>query len=216
MKKNNPSSLGSLLSGILDDHKLKKRLVNFANKLLFKRTKIVFARHLTAEDILSNVIFKLLTGEIIWIQEKSTLIDFLFLRIRSEVSNLVKKEKIFIPVPLQKLDCTEEDFDGNETVLPLPKELIINPFEDELNNENLDPVKLKKFALKLFRNSTEEFCVIDEMYKGSKPRHIAAALGITENDVYNIKKRIIRLLKSSSLSQTITNKLMEVSNARIN
>ena len=195
METNNPPDLGSLLSGIIDNTKLKRKLVKYADKLLFKRTKFKFTRHLTPEDILFNVTFKFLTGEIIWNQAKSTLIDFLFLRIRSEVANLVKKEIKFIPVSLEELERIEEDIDGNETVLPVPKQLIINPFEDELDEEKLDPVKFKKLTYELFQDSPEELCVIDEMYKGLQPRHIAAELGITENDVYNIKKRILRVLK---------------------
>ena len=215
METNKPPVLDSLLSGIIDNPKLKKKLVNYANKLLVKRTKFIFARHLTPEDILFNVTFKFLSGEIIWNQKKSTLIDFLFLRIRSEVANLVKKEKKFIPVSLEELERIEEDIDGNETVSPVPAELIINPFEDELNEEKSDPLIFKKLAYELFQDSTEEFCVIDEMYKGHQPRHIASALGITENDVYNIKKRIVRVLKSIPQSHTITHKLMEVSHACI-
>ena len=195
MKTNNPSDLGSLLSGIIDNPKLKRKLVQYADRLLFKRTKFIFARHLTPEDILFNITFKFLTGEIIWNQNKSTLIDFLFLRIRSEVANLVKKEKKFIPVSLEGLERIEEDIDGNETVLPVPKELIINPFDDDLDEEKLDPLNFQKLTYELFQDSTEEFCVIDEMYKGHQPRHIASALGITENEVYNIKKRILRVLK---------------------
>lgn len=215
MKTNNLPDPGSLLSGIIDNTKLKRKLVKYADKLLFKRTKFKFTRHLTPEDILLNVIVKLLSGEIIWNQAKSTLIDFLFLRIRSEVSNLVKKESKFITVSFEELEGIGEDLDGNETVLPTPKELIINPFEDELDEKKLDPVKFKKLAYILFQDSPEEFCVIDEMYKGHQPRHIASALGITENDVYNIKKRIFRVLKSIPQTHTITNKLMEVSNACI-
>jgi hypothetical protein len=196
MKTNNPPDLGSLLSGIIDNPKLKKKLVNFANKLLFKRTKFIFARHLTPEDLLFNVTLKFLSGEIIWNQEKSTLIDFLFLRIRSEVANLVKKEQKFIPVPLDISETVDEDIDGNERVLPTAKELIIYPFEDELDEDIIDPLEFKKHADKIFQNSPEEFCVFDEMFKGHQPRHIASTLGITENDVYNIKKRVVRVLKS--------------------
>ena len=213
METNNPSDLGSLLSEIINNPKLKKKLVNYANKLLFKRTKFIFARHLTPEDILFNVSFKFLSREIIWNRNKSTLIDFLFLRIRSEVANLVKKEMKFIPVPLEGLERIEEDIDGNEIELPVPKELIINPFEDELNEEIVDTLNFKKLLYGLFQDSPEEFCVIDEMYKGLQPRHIAAELGITENDVYNIKKRIIRVLKSFPQIHTNTNKSMEVPNA---
>jgi DNA-binding CsgD family transcriptional regulator len=196
MKTNNPSVLGSLLSGILDNPKLKKKLVQYADKLLFIKTKKIFARHLTPEDILFNVTCKFLIGDIIWNQGKSSLLDFLFLRIRSEVSNLVKKEKKFLPVPLEKLEDIEEDLDGNEIELPVPEELIINPFEDELEEAKVDPMKFKKLAYELFKDSPEEFCVLDEMYKGHQPRHIASTLGITENEVYNIKKRIVRVLKT--------------------
>ena len=202
MKTNNSSDLGSLLSGIIDNPKLKKKLVNYANKLLFKRTRYIFARHLTPEDILFNVTLKFLSGEIIWNQKKSTLIDFLFQRIRSEVANLVKKEQKFIPVPLEELERIEEDIDGNETVLPVPREFIINPFEDELNEDIIDPLEFKKHADKIFKDSPEEFCVFDEMFKGHQPRHIASKLGITENDVYNIKKRVVRVLKSNPQTHT--------------
>jgi hypothetical protein len=212
MKNNNPPDLGSLLSVILNNPKLKKQLLGYANKLLFKRTKFKFARHLTPEDFLDAVSLKFLTGRIIWHPEKSTLVKFLFLRIRSEVANLIKKEKKFMPSPLDDLERIEEDIDGNETSLPVPKQIIFDPFEEEPDPDKVDPYKFKNLAYKLLKDSTEEYCVMDELYKGHKPRYIASKFGITENDVYNIKKRIVRVLKSIPQSKSKINKLLEVPN----
>jgi hypothetical protein len=202
METNKPSDVGSLLSAIINNPKLKKKLVNYADNLLFKRSKYKYARHLTPEDILFNVTFKFLSGEIIWNQSKSSLINFLFFRIRSEVSNLIKKENKFIPVAFETLEYTEVDDDGNETASIVPVELIINPSEFELNDDSIDPLKFKDLAYDLFRDSVEEFCVIDEMLKGQQPRQIASTLGITEDEVYKIKKRIVRGLKSIPHTQT--------------
>src|ERR1035437_6189907 len=149
METNNYADPGSLLAGILNDPKLKSRLLKYGSNLLYKRTKDIFARHLTSEDLtkdifarhltsedlLSNVITKLLSGDIKWNRDKCSLMDFLYQRIRSEISNLIKKEHKFIPVPLQDLDFVSEDIDGNEIEGETAKELIINPFEDALQDE---------------------------------------------------------------------------------
>lgn len=71
-------------------------------------------------------------------------------------------------------------------------------------------------AYEFFKDSEEEFCVFDEMAKGHSPREIALNLGLSESDVYNIKKRIIRVLKSISQTQFNSNKFMEVLDDKIN
>ena len=214
METNNYADPGSLLAGILNDPKLKSRLLKYGSNLLYKRTKDIFARHLTSEDLLSNVITKLLSGDIKWNKEKCSLMDFLYQRIRSEISNLIKKEHKFIPVPLQDLDFVSEDIDGNEIEGETAKELIINPFEDALQDEPIDPVTFKDIASRYFSDSVEEFCVFDEMTKGHCPRTIASSLGLSESHVYNIKKRIVRVLKSISPTQFKSNKFKEVLNVK--
>ena len=216
METNNQADTGSLLAGILNDPILKSRLLKYGSNLLYKRTKDIFARHLTSEDLLSNVITKLLSGDIKWNRDKCSLMDFLYQRIRSEISNLIKKEHKFIPVPLQDLDFVSEDIDGNEIEGETAKELIINPFEDALQDEPIDPVTFKDIASGYFSDSVEEFCVFDEMTKGHCPRKIASSLGLSESHVYNIKKRIVRVLKSISPTQFKSNKSMEVLNVKIN
>jgi len=202
METNNHADPGYLLAAILNDPKLKSRLLKYGSNLLCKRTKNIFARHVTTEDLLSNVITKLLSGKIKWNKEKCSLMDFLYQRIRSEISNLIKKEHKFIPVPLQDLDFVSEDIDGNEIEGETANELIINPFEDALLDEPIDPVTFKDIASGYFSDSVEEFCVFDEMTKGHCPRKIASSLGLSESHVYNIKKRIVRVLKSVSRTYT--------------
>jgi hypothetical protein len=206
MEINNYDDPGSLIAAILNNPKLKSRLLKYGSNLLCKRTKGIFARHLTSEDLLCNVITKLLSGKINWNKEKCPLMGFLYQRIRSEVSNLIKKERKFIPVPLQDLDFVSEDIDGNEIEGETAKELIIDPFEDALQDEPIDSVEFKNIASRCFSDSVEEFCVFDEMTKGHCPRKIASTLGLSESHVYNIKKRVVRILKSISPNQFKSNK----------
>jgi DNA-directed RNA polymerase specialized sigma24 family protein len=228
MSDNIDPTLGPLLSDLLKDVKSKNKFLNYINRLLFKRTKYEFARYIQPDDIFSAIILKLLAGDIIWHKEKCTLNSFIYLRIRSEIFNLVKKEKKFIPVSLNVFDSMDEDFEEHENGVPLSNELIVDPFKDELGDDEISPEDFKNIVFQIFQDSLEEFCVLDEIYNGRSPRQIAAILGIPENDVYNINRRILRVikdwlarnknrkcnsLKSTPKTNTNSNKIMEVPNA---
>jgi DNA-directed RNA polymerase specialized sigma subunit len=114
----------------------------------------------------------------------------------TEIFNLTKREKKFIPVPLDKSESVS-DYEGEiDDDVSLPPQFIIDPFEENNNEEEIDPVEFKKIAYKIFSDSDEEYCVLDEMFKGHQTKQIAINLGISEIDVYNIKKRITRVLKA--------------------
>jgi DNA-directed RNA polymerase specialized sigma subunit len=171
---------------------------------------------------------KLLAGDIIWHKEKSTLNSFIYFRIRSEIFNLVKKEKKCIPVSLNIFDPLDEDYEEQGNGIPLSAELIVDPFKDELGDDEISPEDFKNIVFGIFQDSLEEYCVLDEIYNRRSPRQIAAILGIPENDVYNINRRILRVIKdwlarnknrkcksfkSSPKTNTYSNKNMEVPNA---
>jgi RNA polymerase sigma factor (sigma-70 family) len=228
METKNDPALGPILSDLIKDVKSKNKFLNYINRLLYKRTKYEFARFIQPDDILSSIILKLLAGDIIWHKEKCSFSSFLYFRIRSEVFNLVKKEKKFIPVSLNIFDSMDEDCEEHENGVPLSPELIVDPFKDELGDDEISSGDFKNILYEIFQDSLEEFCVLDEIYNGRTPRQIAAILGISENDVYNIKKRIVRIVKewlarnknrkcypfkSSPKTNTYSIKIKEVPNA---
>ena len=102
MPDNNRSELGTLLSGLLQNENLKRKLEAYADRVIRKRTKNEFARHLTPSDYISSVSLKLLNGDIRWDSNECTLASFFFNRVRTEVFNHTRKEKKFIPVPFNK------------------------------------------------------------------------------------------------------------------
>ena len=190
------SDLGALLSSLLQNKNLKRKLENYAALLLYKRTKNGFARHVLPSDIISTISLKLLNGNIVWDKDKCSLICFFNSRLRSEVANLFKKEMKFIPVPLEDSE-TFSDYEGDiDDDVSLPPQFIIDPFEENNNEEEIDPVEFKKIAFEIFKDSDDEFCVLDEMFKGHKSNLIALNLGLTERQVHNIKRRVIRILEA--------------------
>jgi RNA polymerase sigma factor (sigma-70 family) len=181
-------------------------LNKYASRLLHNRTKYQFARHMQGCDIVSDIKLKLISREFKWDNNKSTLICFFHDRIRAEIANLVKKEKRFIPIPLHQPDSIDDDgFDNDNNVLLDPR-LTHNPFESKINEDNLDLEDIKNIASDIFKNSEEEYCVADNMLKGLKSREIAEDLGITSNNVHNIKRRVIRKLRSFKQRFTDTDK----------
>jgi hypothetical protein len=196
MPDNNGSDLGALLSSLLQNKNLKRKFEVYADRLLNKRTKYEFARHITPSDIISSITLKLLTGTIKWNNKTCTLPCFFYRRIMTEIFNLTKREKKFIPVPLEKSESVS-DYEGEiEDDVSLPPEFIIDPFEENEKEEEIDPVEFKKIAYEIFQDSLEEYCVLDEMFKGHQTKQIAVNLGTSEIKVYNIKKRITRVLKA--------------------
>src|ERR1035437_3683494 len=77
--------LSTLISKLLQNNDLKRKFEVYAEKLLRKRTKYDFARHMLPSDIISSVALKLLTGEITWSKETGTLTCFFYRRIRKEI-----------------------------------------------------------------------------------------------------------------------------------
>lgn len=196
MEGNHNHGLSVMLSDLYRNKKQIKKFEEFISLNLYNRTRYEFAKHLTPSDILSNVIQKILTGKIIWNVEKISLVSLIYYRIRSEIFNLVRKERKMIPDSLDKYDLLEDGDDEYDCEVPVAKELIIYPFDEVPEEERFDSVEFRLKVYKILKNSPEEFCVFDDMCKGLKSRQIAAHLGISLADVHNIKRRIMRVLKS--------------------
>lgn len=189
--------LSTLISNLLQDSDLKRKFEVYAEKLLRKKTKYDFARHMLPSDFISSVALKLLTGEITWNKETGSLTCFFYRRISTEIFNLTKKEKKFIPVLLEK-SKTINDYSGEpEDEVSEPPQFIINPIgENDAEEEEIDPLEFTEVAYEIFKDSPEEFLVLDGIYKNLQTREIAIDLGISKDEVHNIKRRIIRVLKA--------------------
>ena len=189
--------LSTLISNLLQDSDLKRKFEVYAEKLLRKKTKYDFARHMLPSDFISSVALKLLTGEITWNKETGSLTCFFYRRISTEIFNLTKKEKKFIPVPLEK-SKTINDYSGEpEDEVSEPPQFIINPIgENDVEEEEIDPLEFTEVAYEIFKDSPEEFLVLDGIYNNLQTREIALDLGVSKDEVHNIKRRIIRVLKA--------------------
>lgn len=194
MPINNGSDLSALISNLLQDKNLNRKLEAFTDRLLRKRTKYKFARHLCPSDLISSLTLKLLDGDINWDPEISSLDSFYYIRIRTEIFNLIKKEKKFLPVPL---DNSEKESDYDEEVddeITLPEEYIFYPFEEVIGNGEYDPLVFTKIAFELLQDSPEEYLVLDAIYNGLQTKDIVLDLGLTKDEVHNIKRRIKRTM----------------------
>jgi hypothetical protein len=195
MVNTNGSDLNALLSALHEDKNLIRKFEVYAEKLLYKRTKNKFALHFCPSDFVSSITFKLLNGDINWDNEQCSLSCFFFRRIRTDIFNLTRKEIKFIPVPLEKSAIINDYTGKSDDDISEPPELIIYPFEENDDKDEIDPVEFKKIALETFLDSDESYCVLDEMLKGLKPNQIARSLGLTKNKVYYYKRHINRILK---------------------
>jgi len=198
MPDNNRSDLSALISSLLQDKNLKRKLEAFTDRLLRKRTKYKFARHLCPSDLISSITLKLLEGDIHWDPEISSLDSFYYIRIRTEIFNLIKKEKKFLPVPLDNLekesDNDDEVEDEVEDEISLPEQFITNPFEEIYDEEEYDPLVFTKISFELLQDSPEEYLVLDAIYNGLQTKDISLDLGLTKDEVHNIKRRIKRIM----------------------
>ena len=194
MAKTIRSDLNLLLAGLHSNKDLIRKFEVYAERLLYKRTKNEFALHVCPSDFVSSVTLKLLNGVINWDEEQCSLSCFYFRRIRTDVINLTRRESKFIPAPLERSGIINDYTGESDDNISEPPELIINPFEENENNEQFDPVEFKEAALEIFKDYDEAYCVLDEMLKGLKPKEIARSLGLTENKVYYLKRHIKRIL----------------------
>jgi RNA polymerase sigma factor (sigma-70 family) len=163
-------------------------------------TKNEFARFITSEDILQNIFTKLIDNTYHWDSSKCSFDKFMYLRIRKEIKNLVKRESNFIPKDINSFTSDQESNYNDDTIKDksLTKEdFIAEPdltSPDKKKEDEFDLTDLMEMALDLFRNSEIEFFVIEEILKNKKPREIAKSLGLTTREVRNTTLRIKRKL----------------------
>ena len=195
MLTSSASPLNVLLNELYKNKQLVKQITCWADKLLLGKNGHHYEWHVKGSDMLSSVVTKLIEGEIIFKKDKSEFPNFIYMRIRSEISNMFKKEKKVTRITYEVNEPENEDQENSDNEVPLIEDLIINPSEIVLDKKIFDLIEYRSVAYEIFQDLPEEFLVFDGVCKGLKPRQIASDLGISAKIVHNTKKRIIRILK---------------------
>jgi RNA polymerase sigma factor (sigma-70 family) len=188
-----------LFANLLKNKKQLSKYEKFARKNLFRMTKDRFARFITSEDILQNIFTKLIDDKYHWNSEKYSFDKFMCSRILTELENLVKHEKNFIPVDINTFLSDQESVynDDTEYDKQLTREdFIIEPdlTSTDKKEDEFDITDLMEAALDFFHDSEIEFFVLEEILKNKKPKEIAKSLGLTTREVRNATLRIRRKL----------------------
>jgi len=188
---------------LLSDKKQMQSFRTQTTRILKEKTNGKFARPYLTDDIIQIVVEKISTGTYHFKGDYCSLNTFFWNRIRTVLGNIITHEKQFNPVKINEGDSDFLDYDNDEiaddsTKYLTPEELITEPDFDKFEEEDnsIDPLEFTEIAFEIFKDSPEEFCVLDEMYKGYKPRQIAIHLGLSVTQIYNIRQRIKRALST--------------------
>jgi hypothetical protein len=208
MVKTVAPKLRILLYELYHNETQQNKYIAFAESLLNNKTNKNFALPYTPEGVCSTVYLKLMAGKFVWNNEKYSLNTIIYFRIRSEVQNIVKKEKHFIPIPWDDYEVTCEDFDDNidaefdEKFVESGKNKILpvnyfdDPFENEYDDHCISFIKIEEDVFEALKDSDLEFKVAEKMFQYIKPKEIALSLGISTDQVHNIKRRIYRIVRN--------------------
>jgi RNA polymerase sigma factor (sigma-70 family) len=163
--------------------------LKFADHLLTKYFSGKRGRAYKAEDIVQEVIVKVIEGKRKWdFAELPDLSQFMLMNIKSFIHNLYKKERHHDYIE----DITCYDDDGEMETITIQG--CISPENIAINYELMEGVKLSYDKLE----ADEEYeClkVLELMRFEYKNSEIAEELEIRTSDVVNIKKRIRNKLK---------------------
>lgn len=165
-------------------HRLKRWLV-VADRYLKFYGNDKFERHWTAEDILNEVITKVLTGERNYNPEKYKGVDdYIFKTIRSIVDNEVGNRRLVCPAE----DYGGDDEDGSPELVNVIEQVHATE-KEQIHKNYIINEKLESSYQKLLEDEEAALVFLD-WQKGLKSNEIAESLGIELEEVELAKKRI--------------------------
>lgn len=157
-------------------------------KICFNRTKL---QRFSAEDLIEDVIEKLIDGKRKWDKDKyPDLNKFMYRLICSHVKNLAKKkERHVYDYNFGEHDCPNDEV-GKNTSRAKTSEQIFDYVEEDQGKFHLTDACFD--ALEKDRECQKVFHLLID---GKKNRQIADELKMKTSDIVNIKKRIFRKVK---------------------
>jgi DNA-directed RNA polymerase specialized sigma24 family protein len=160
--------------------------VNQAEFQLRLKTKYLIGKYSTGEDIVQDIITGVLCGRIHWDQEKVSLRTFMYHQIRSQVSNLLKRE-------LSKLTPTRAEYERTFPKYVDAEQTISCNISDISRKQDLD--ERIRIILEKLENDPIAYFVFEEMIKGSTNQDIAEVLKMDIHEVVKAKRRIKSVIR---------------------
>lgn len=160
-----------------------------------------------AEGIMNEVFSDLIAGTREWDTEKLKLEQVLWMNMKSEVSNRVKKEIRYIPTPV--INEMGEDEQGRSI-----DDLVHTKPEDVEGTVDAETIEAHCFDV-ILKDDLDAQIIFDEMLKGKKQQQISKELGITleeaETKIRSIRRNIARQIPRymlENLSKSLITKIL--------
>ncbi len=160
-----------------------------------------------AQGIMNEVFSDLIDGTREWDMEKLKLEQVLWMNLRSEVSNRVKKEIRYIPTPV--INDMGEDEQGRNI-----DDLVNTKPEDVEGSIDAETIQAHCFDVILGDNEDSQI-IFNEMLEGKKQQQISKELGITleeaETTIRGIRRKIAKQIPRYmllNLSKSLREKIL--------
>jgi DNA-directed RNA polymerase specialized sigma24 family protein len=189
---------------ILSDKEHNKKWLNFAVKELRGHRNRENARHKEAEDYVEDAKLKILLGEGLPDEGIRNIDNYICGFIKKEISAELKKSLVLVRLP--DWDLYEEEGENGEEgcgdksgveAAEVDENLVVSfedPFEEKL--DKIGAFELMQECYKLLESEEPEMLVVfDERAKGHPNREIAKYLHVKVDEIENLWKRVVRLLR---------------------
>jgi DNA-directed RNA polymerase specialized sigma24 family protein len=194
------------LINILSDRAHNSKWINFARKELRGNKKSVNARYKEAEDYVEDVKLKILSGEIVLNEENGDVDNFICGIIKNDINSELRKSPVMVSLRdredrVDEGEDEEESFGRNaeECGAESDENLVVmfeDPFEERVDKMGAWEIMQICYAL-LEKEEPEMLVVFDERAKGHANREIAKYLHVKVEEVENLWKRVVRLLRKN-------------------
>ena len=163
------------------------KMISYIRKLLAVFFGSDFDLTKKAEGIMNEIFGDLIDGTRAWNMGSCNLEQVLWMDIKSEVSNFIKKEKRFVIASCGS--SGDENGDGN-----IEMDSLINTLPEDIEG-GIDADYIENYCRdEILKNDEDAQIVFNEMLIGKKQKQIAGYLGLPENKTENIIRKIRRTI----------------------
>ena len=173
-------------------------MIDYIRKRLAVHLGADFNNTCRAEEIMHEIFGDLIDGTRAWNMDKYNLEQVLWMDIKSEISNLAKKEKRFVSVPCKSYD--EEDNGGIKNM-----DALVNTLPEDVEG-SIDAESIEKYCFDVLLKDDEDSQIIfNELLLGNKQKKIAGDLGLSEDQTEIIIRKIRRTISKNIPSYMLEN-----------